>query len=176
MENKKQVFLSLETARKMYKDLNKNDSCKTIRNWLIEIYTKEELEAEELPKSWKELKTVHGFYTSINCVIIKLNEDIYNNGTINANKNVFPTKELADASLALSQLLQLRDVYNGDWKVDLNNRPNETKYFINNTYNKIHTGRSDTGWNYVLSFKCKDIRDQFVNNFTELLETALPLL
>jgi len=173
--NKKQVFISLDTARKMWKGLSLNITIgkkDSIRLFLLDNFTKEELEAKELPKSWEELKKIEGYY--INTYSITTGQGF---GTsTESSKNVFPTKELAEASLALAQLLQLRDVYNGDWKVDLNNRPNEATYWIFNAYNSINTSYGSTSHNKVLSFKSEDLRDQFAENFKSLIEIALPLL
>ncbi len=167
MNNKKPVFLSLETAKEMYN--NPNDS---LRKFALENFTKEELEAKELPKSFKELKLLHGYF------IDGASQILLHTGNHSHlfHKNVFPTKELAEASLALSQLLQLRDIYNGDWKVDLNNEGEITRHSIYNRYNQISKTSYSGGTNACLSFKSEDLRDQFVENFKDLITTALPLL
>lgn len=174
MENKKQVFLSLETAKEMYKS-----SDKAIKQFALDNFTKEELEAKELPKTWEELRMIKGYFihSDVSKVSSYVNTTLFDKNKYKYKwKNIFPTKELAEASLALAQLLQLRDVYNGDWKVDLNNKPNEERFIIYNNYNHIACACSHNGSNYILSFKDINIRNQFFNNFTELLETALPLL
>jgi len=177
MSEKKQVFLSLETARKMWKyysDDENEDSPGQL--FLLENFTKEELEAKELPKSWEELNPIEvakGYYINYDSRII-VNAKGF--GCHENNKNIFPTKELAEASLALSQLLQLRDRYNGNWKVDLNNRPNEIRYTISNVYNNITKDYCKSGGNLILSFQKESIRDQFIENFSELINQALPLL
>lgn len=175
MTDKKQVFLSLETARQMWKSESKlNGSHDTsTKLFLLDNFTKEELEAKELPKTYSELGILSGYRIKEDCRIsglIQINHSYY------TNRNIFPTKELAEASLALSQLLQLRDVYNGDWKIDLNNKPNEDIYIIINRYNNIETNCYNNGLNYILSFQKESIRDQFVKNFEDLITTALPLL
>lgn len=176
MNDKKQVFLSLETARKMYNKVRSVEDGYLPDNptilFLLDNFTKEELEAKELPKSWEELQIVKGYYVNSNSEILIACEC----ETVNGNKSIFPTKELAEASLALSQLLQLRDVYNGDWKVDLNNRPTETRFIIRNYCNIIDTLMIKNCINSVLSFQKESIRDEFVRNFSELITTALPLL
>lgn len=167
------MFLSLETARKMWKEsVNVSPSNLAIEYFLLENYTREELEAKELPKTFEEIGNSIKSYYIDNCSRIINN---LSRGDKFKNKNVFPTKELANASLALAQLLQLRDVYNGDWKVDLNNRPNETVYCIRNKYNNIYLSGARI-FNYILSFKTENLRDQFVENFKDLITIALPLL
>jgi len=174
MSNKKQVFLSLETARQMWNGLIHDypHINKLVELFLLDNFTKEELEAKELPKTWEELKKVSGYYIN-QYSEIGSGKDYSTSVT---SKNTFPTKELAEASLALSQLLQLRDVYNGDWKVDLNNRPNETLFLILNKHNNIFKSDTQGGLNRILSFKKESIRDQFVENFKDLITQALPLL
>lgn len=89
------------------------------------------------------------------------------------NRHMLPTKELADAVIALCQLLVMRDMYNGDWKADWNT--SENKYcidrskviFVNACYS--HTPR-------ILAFKTSALRNEFSKNFKELIETAKPLL
>lgn len=176
MSNKKQVFLSLETAKKMYNssciNLGSNFKNDCLLAFLLENFTKEELEAKELPKSFKELKLLHGYYITNNSEIMLHS----GNHSHLFHKNVFPTKELAEASLALSQLLQLRDVYNGDWKVDLNKKPDETRYIIRNYCNLIDTLSIKNCINSILSFKDCQTRDLFAENFKDLITAALPLL
>ena len=125
----------------------------------------------ELPTKWEDLVNIKGCYVRANYI------SKYNKYTsLDSNKNVFPTKAEAEACLALSQLCQLRDAYNGepladwcDWS-DAN-----TKYCIEFYDNEITT------FNYkctrkVLSFKTEKLRDKFLENFSELIETAKPLL
>lgn len=124
-----------------------------------------------LPKTWEELKRVKGYYVNapdsglreINCL------------TNPINRNVFATKELAEASIAMAQLSQLREVYRDGWKPDWEdeNQPKYTIYFR-------HNGKFANNTNYeihrFLSFQSPEIRDEFLNNFRDLIETAKPLM
>ena len=126
---------------------------------------------KELPTTWEELKIIKGFYVN-SCYI-------HNGGdlpTSFSNKNVFPTKAEAEACLALSQLCQLRDAYNGepladwcDWADD------NTKYCIEICDNRISKDYYFTN-KKVLAFKTEELRDKFVENFEDLILTAKPLL
>ena len=88
-------------------------------------------------------------------------------------RNTWPSKEEAEAALALSQLCQWRNKYNEGW---VPNWEDDTKkyqifYFGNEisfdwTYHSINT----------LSFKSIEIRDKFYEDFKELIEIAKPLL
>lgn len=123
-----------------------------------------------LPKKWEDLIDVKGYFIDGTDNII---ENYYCRCS-EYNKNVYPTRELAEATLALSQLLQLRDVYNDGWVADWK-RSTETKYgiIVRNDYITIE---NYCNTNRVLHFKTKKLRDEFFNNFKDLLEIAKPLL
>lgn len=123
---------------------------------------------KQLPKTWEELDSIKGYYVDANSIIKSANT--YTN---DENRNVFPTKELAEAALALAQLLQLRDAYNDGWTPDWEN--GDTKYAIYAIGNKIEKD-SHYKISRVMSFKTKELRDKFFDNFQSLLETAKPLL
>ena len=124
----------------------------------------------ELPKKWQDLVGVNGCYVDSNSKVEVFKGCFAKEET----KNVFPTKEEAEACLALAQLCQLRDRYNDGWKPDWNNGK-EYKYSI-----VINHGRPfvETYFNVqkVLSFKTEELRDKFLENFRDLIEIAKPLL
>lgn len=124
-----------------------------------------------LPKSWKEFGEVEGWFVNNRCEI-----DYYDEGdsTNDMDKNLFPTEEEAEACVALAQLCQLRDRYNDGWKPDWN-ITSETKYVIEvskNTIVKNFYGNRHK----ILSFKTEELRDEFLENFRDLIKTAKPLL
>ena len=127
---------------------------------------------KELPTKWKDLKKLDGFYVESNSEINSISDE-----DIRAiNRSVFPTKAEAEACLALSQLCQLRDAYNGepladwcDWADD------NTKYCIEICDNRISKDYYST-YKKVLAFKTEELRDKFVENFEDLILTAKPLL
>lgn len=124
----------------------------------------------EFPKSWEDLKNIGGYYVSSQSDI----KYCYENCQDSINKNVFPTKREAEACLALSQLCQLRDVYNGDWKPDWED-DEEPKYAIKISNNKTAVCVL-TATSSVLSFKSFNLRNEFLENFRDLIEIAKPLL
>ena len=63
----------------------------------------------ELPTKWEDLKIIKGYYLDSNCFVRR-----YRDEPNDFNKNLFPTKAESEACLALSQLCQLRDAYNGE--------------------------------------------------------------
>ena len=122
----------------------------------------------ELPKTWKDLKNISGYYiNSFSEITPSSFIDVSNSA-----KNTFPTKELAEAALALAQLLQLRDRYNGD---------NEGFIFNKNNYCiSVYNYNIDKSWHTqiqrVLAFRTKELGEEFYNNFKDLIEIAKPLL
>lgn len=122
----------------------------------------------ELPKTWKELKRIKGYFITSYSHI-----QTYENTINNENKNTFPTKELAEAALALSQLLQLRDRYNDDWKSDWTDC--STKYCIY-VYGEELKKEGKCVTQRIMHFRTKELRDLFFTNFKNLLEIAKPLL
>lgn len=87
--------------------------------------------------------------------------------------NTIVTKELAEAFLALMQLVKFRDIWNEGWKPNFNN--DESKYVIYIKANKKATSIF-TYANCPLAFKSEEIRDKFSETFDELIQTAKPLL
>ena len=125
---------------------------------------------KELPKSWEDLMGVSGYYVDGNSKIYK-GIDF----TIVAdNRNIFPTKEEAEACLALAQLCQLRDRYNYGWKPDWKDAY-ERKYCIEIYKERIQKENSSIT-RKVLFFKTEELRDEFLENFRDLIEIAIPLL
>lgn len=124
----------------------------------------------KLSKRWEDLPFVEGWFIDAKCRIIetgRLNTQEY-------NKNTFPTKEEAEACLALAQLCQLRDRYNGGWKPNWEDY-NETKYCIEFCQGRIET-IDRVNCHKILTFKTEDLRDKFLENFKDLIEAAKPLL
>lgn len=124
----------------------------------------------EFPKSWEDLKNIGGYYVSSQSDI----KYCYENCQDSINKNVFPTKREAEACLALAQLCQLRDRYNDGWKPDWGNR-DETKWCIE-FYEEEIGKNAYLVTRKILAFKTPELRNKFLENFRDLIETAKPLL
>jgi len=122
----------------------------------------------ELPKTWEDLKYISGSYVSTFSNITT----VYSLKTDYPNKLIFPTKELAEAALALAQLLQLRDRYNGDNKGFIFGKSNYCIIVSNNSISKY----CDSYIQRILAFRTKELRDKFYNNFEDLIEIVKPLL
>ena len=125
---------------------------------------------DELPKSWEDLYEVGGWF-------VDFHSDVVTSGSMRTGdsvKNRFPTKKEAEASLALAQLCQLRDRYNDGWKPDWENGM-EIKWCIELFKGNIHEN-TQIYFNKILAFKTKELRDKFLENFRDLIETAKHLL
>lgn len=114
----------------------------------------------KLPMSVEEIPNRDWFINSVGSI------HKYENSK---SKNHLSTKERAEAFLALMQLVDLRDAWNGDWKADYNNE-SQRKFCI--MIKKGLTLRAA----YPLYFKSGELRDQFAEQFKDLIETAKELL
>lgn len=126
------------------------------------------LAKNELPKTWKELGQVTGWYVDNYSEI-----DTADTDTDDENRNTFATKEQAEASIALAQLSQLREVYRNGWVPDWTAETD--KYVIDFNENTI-IKQSFVTYNHFLSFQDTETRDLFLVNFKDLIETAKPLM
>nr|DAN48264.1 MAG TPA: hypothetical protein [Caudoviricetes sp.] len=124
----------------------------------------------ELPKSWEDLYEVGGWFVDFHSKVVTSGSM----RTADSVKNRFPTKEEAEACLALAQLCQLRDRYNDGWKPDWED-DGQSKWCI-----EFFKGKIEKEFHYVtkrvLCFKTRELRDKFLENFRDLIETAKPLL
>lgn len=119
----------------------------TIDGVTYSLTPKEEIKEEPiLPKTWEELGT---------------------------DKNTFATKEQAEASIALAQLSQLLKVYRGDWNP--NWRDDNYKYAIKFTQDVLEIS-SLVCSNAFITLPTKELAQEFLDNFRDLIEKAKPLL
>lgn len=126
------------------------------------------------PKTWEEFcqnnPIKEGEFFISECSEILESESGHRGGL---DANLLPSKEYAEAMLALCKLIQLRDCYNDGWKPDWN--ISETKYAIHTCCNKLEVGTVGTV-SFVLAFKTQKLRDTFLYNFKDLIEQAKLLL
>ena len=120
--------LTKEIAQKMYESNEQS-----LKDFALLNYP--ELGKKQLPKSWDELKTIDGYYYST-FDKERIVEAMNCHTRRNENRIIFATKEQAEASIAMAQLSQLREVYRDGWKPDFSN--SETKYVIEFYENKIY--------------------------------------
>lgn len=137
------------------------------------IYKKE----KELPKTWEEFCKnnpikPNEFFVSTHSNIGQYGSPQDRDCVIDANS--LPSKEYAEAMLALCKLIQLRDCYNDGWKPDWNSVSNYYYCIFYNRGNIELFVRST--WSCVLAFKSRELRDEFYNNFKDLIKQAKLLL
>ena len=126
---------------------------------------------KELPKSWEELVEIGGYYLSSVSNATKYATKMPTSRT--ESFGIWPTKEYAEASIALAQLLQLRKVYNAGWEPDWTD--GNCKHCIYIRADKIQLDIWRT-INFILAFKTGELAQQFLTNFKDLIEIAKPLL
>ena len=128
-----------------------------------------------LPKTWEEFcKTNPPKNTEVYInTSSEINSSIVGIRYPERDANLLPNKKIAESMLALCQLIQLRDCYNGEWKPDW--KDNSFKYVIYTYHDEIIDDRNVSN-NAILTFKSEELRDEFLNNFRKLIEIAKPLL
>jgi hypothetical protein len=119
---------------------------------------------DEYPTSWEGLKCVSGYYFDNE---LNNNTVYYATTESSSNKKIFPTKQDAESSLALSQLLQLRKAYVGDWVADWEG--GSYKYIIKRFENRIQKNYFCNTF-FELSFPTEKLRDHFLKHHKDLLE------
>jgi len=138
-----------------------------------------DVSTEHLPTTWEEF-CKRTKISSLECrigqtsVIWSINSSIHTTRNPYSDKSLLPDKKTAEAFLALIQLAQLKECYNGGWQPDWNNSE-EFKYVIMNNSGKL-TKSCSININYVLSFRTEALRDHFLTSFRDLIETAKPLI
>lgn len=153
MKNKKHK-IEIPEGYELYAD-HKTDYKSTLGLKIIEHTVILSPIKKHLPKTWEEyLRQSDKCYPTINHIRIPL--------------------EYNEVFKALAQLIELRDRYNDGWEPDWESLKDD-KYCIFN--------RADTIMNitagaicHVLAFRSADIRDTFLYNFADLIETAKSLL
>jgi hypothetical protein len=144
----------------------------------------------ELPRTWEEFCESHPIkykecYLRSNDIVSTTCAEYKSlSKRLSSDTGYLPNKEIAKAMLALCQLIQLRDCYNDGWIPDWSktnptkvwwNISDISKYTIYFNENRITCGL-ETSRQQILAFKTAEIRDQFLENFRDLIETAKPLL
>lgn len=126
----------------------------------------------KLPKTWEEFckkfsVTKKEYYIDDFSRVLKRTE-VRDCRDSEEDKNMLPDRATAEAVLALCQLIQLRNCYNGDWVPDWEDFSQE-KFSIEFCENEISC---DTIVRVpeILHFKSEEVRDEFLENFDDLIE------
>ena len=161
MKKERNVKLTLEKAKEWYK---KGGELKEIA---LQAFTEKEL--NPLPRSWEEfcanypVKKGECWFESEDEILSATYD-----GNNRKHKNWIPSKESAEAHLAMIQLEQLRDCYNNS--CDDTNRI----AIINNNGNvQLYV---DPPFDCFLTFKNHLLAREFFSNFKEIIEIAKELI
>lgn len=165
--NEKNIFYYLDGK---YVCVIPDDS--VLLQFIIENGEEIKLPEKKLPKTWegwvKMYPEVNGeFYIDKHAHISITKDDLFRCW---GDQNLLSSKEDAEGLLALIKLKRLRDCYNDGWKPDWEDDM-QPKFCIDLDLNKTNCV---TFWNSnsFLSFKNAELRDEFINNFKELIEKA----
>lgn len=164
------IKLTLEKAKEFYKKGGE------FKDLALSAFTEQELVKIELPKTWEEFcsqfNMQYGEYYIYIDSSIKENSDDYRNSIF--DKNMLPSKEAAEAHLALMQLHQLRDCYRQGWTPNWLDDNNKYCIVYNSVYNYSISINKST--RVFLSFQSREIAQLFLDNFRNLIEEAGDLI
>lgn len=165
------IKLTLEKAKEFYKKGGE------FKDLALSAFTKEELEKKEPPKTWDEFCESYNirpneYFINLRCDIAPA-PDGYER-EVDEDRDVLPSKEAAEAHLALMQLHQLRDCYRQGWKPDWEN-DDQCKYSIISERKILHV-ICCRSCNIFLSFQSEEIAEEFLNNFRDLIIKAGDLI
>ena len=162
-EEKRNVELTLEKAKEWYK---KGGELKEVA---LQAFKEEELN-NSTPRSWKEYcNNYTGKAYFIENSTICGGQKVYGGLCAENDKNTLPSKELAEAFLAMMQLMSLRQAWIGDWEPNLDGE---------NFYNCIvllgnkYIVEDFSKYRQTLSFPTEEMAEDFMNCFRDLLEKA----
>lgn len=134
----------------------------------------------KLPKSWEEFCEMFPDYTG-EYFIEPNNKDkigqvlaIDGEKRENRNAELLPDRATAEAVLALCQLVQLRNCYNGDWVPNWKDC-DEIKYSISFDAEEISCDTWIGMSTSPIYFKSEELRDEFLKYFRDLIEKLKPL-
>lgn len=122
----------------------------------------------KLPKTWEEFCKINNrihddeYFITPDSNIVKIPAG---NRDVDVDKNVCPSKEIAEGILALIQLIQLRDYYNNGWKPTSHGF---VIYITNDSDPWIGVITVDS--KSPLAFKSADLAKEFANNFRDLID------
>lgn len=129
----------------------------------------------KLPKTWEEFCEQNSTVTNEYYIREYNGIGCYGSRYRNSeeDKNLLSTQEDAEAHLALMQLHRLRDTYRQGWVPDWNSRKN--KWVIEYVENKLYI-HVYVAIHKFLSFQSKEIAEEFLKNFKDLIEKAKNLI
>ena len=167
------IKLSLEKAREFY---SKGGEFKDLA---LSAFTENEILLDKLPKTWEEFCNNYPVKGGIEHYIednSRISCDASKRERIKIlDRNLLPSREAAEQHLALMQLHQLRDCYRQGWIPDFSN-----SYIHKYCIHKVNKGDikifKHSTYNCFLSFQTKELAEEFLNNFMDLIILAGDLI
>ena len=154
------VEISLDTAKRWYKQGGE------LKEMALGAFSEKELIGDGLPKTWDEYCAKHGDMG----VIIKAS---LGTAYVALNKHVFSDYKQAQAHIANMKLHLLRDEYRQGWKP--NYKVIQYKYAIEYVRScELAVDIYQTS--RFLSFQSREIAEEFLTNFRDLIEEAGDLI
>jgi hypothetical protein len=155
---KRKIKIGLETAQRWYGSNDKELKQLAVQTW-------PEVAEVKLPERWEDLKEIGGYYINNDAMVDKAG---LSSVITNWDKNIFATKEQAEASLALAQLTQLAAVWcdkNGKYGIGLDFDKRVISLELSN----------DGGWEFILRFETKEKCNRFIDFYEDLILKASAL-
>ena len=156
----RQIELPLETAKWWYEQGGE------LKEMALGAFSEKELIGDGLPKTWDEYCAKHGDMG----VIIKAS---LGTAYVALNKHVFSDYKQTQAYIAKMKLHLLRDEYRQGWKPNYNIRQDKYTIIYSNNWG-LTVGIYQTP--RFLSFKSREIAEEFLTNFRELIEQTGDLI
>ena len=128
---------------------------------------------DKLPKSWQEFCETHevqkgeAYIKDISTIYIA--EYTGDTRDMNADRNILPSEEAAEAHLALMQLHQLRDVWREGWVPDWNDGDQNKYVIVPKKEFKIYEYHTISRF---LAFQDEKRADEFKDCFIDLIKQA----
>ena len=118
---------------------------------------------DNTPKTWKEYCRLNHLKDSFSPVYGNCSAECFHTGSYDE----FHTKERAKQFIALGKLLQLRDYWVGDWKI---NSDNIYVIYKNVIMAVVHNN------DFPLAFPTREMAKRFKECFKDLIKEAYPLV
>ena len=133
-----------------------------------------------LPKTWEEFCKQNNINKNKEEAFIHTSGEIETIKKVNAqrivdyDKNVLPSRQAAEQHLALMQLHQLRDCYRQGWVPNWKDFESNKYCIIFIDYKYVIVLHNTAS--IFLSFQSREIAEEFLNNFKDLIEQAGDLI
>ena len=129
-----------------------------------------------LPKTWEEFCKQNNInkeeaFICTSCDIETIKK-VNAQRIVDYDKNVLPSKQAAEQHLALMQLHQLRDCYRQGWIPDWD----DEKFIITVNYKEFYSVGKCIKTKEFLAFQSREIAEEFLTNFQDLIKQAGDLI